>query len=86
LISPVMTEKTFGLSGTHNQYVFKVHEWANKNDVKKAIEDLYGVPVEAVKTLWVARKWRFNRKLTRRAYKKAIIMIDKKHKLEEPKA
>jgi hypothetical protein len=26
LISPVMTEKTFGLSGTHNQYVFKVHE------------------------------------------------------------
>ena len=50
LVTPVTTEKAYGLS-QKNVYVFNVPLSANKNEIVDAIEAQYGVSVKAVKTL-----------------------------------
>ncbi|MFH1225862.1 MAG: 50S ribosomal protein L23 [bacterium] len=47
LIRPLITEKASGLA-VINQYVFSVAPQANKIEIKKAIEELYGVSPIAV--------------------------------------
>lgn len=42
LIKPLITEKATNL-GMENKYIFEVNQKANKIEVKKAIESLYGV-------------------------------------------
>jgi len=48
LEAPHITEKATDLA-RKNQYVFKVRPRANKTEVKKAIEDVFGVEVTDVK-------------------------------------
>ena len=50
LVTPVTTEKAYGLS-QKNIYVFKVPMTANKQQIVKVVEDEYGVKVVAIKTL-----------------------------------
>jgi large subunit ribosomal protein L23 len=50
LVTPVTTEKAYGLS-QKNVYVFNVPMEANKNEIVDAIEAQYDVTVNAVKTL-----------------------------------
>lgn len=80
IIAPVLTEKAYKASEaesnkTAKQYFFKVHSDANKNDVKKAVLTIYGVEPESINLLWVKEKGRANRKLVRKAYKKAIVSV-----------
>jgi large subunit ribosomal protein L23 len=56
LIKPIITEKMTSLSADKFaekgfRYAFVVHENANKIEIKKAVEKLYGVTVEAVNTI-----------------------------------
>jgi large subunit ribosomal protein L23 len=51
IIKPVITEKMTGLGEKLNRYAFIVHKKANKIEIKKAIEDLYGVEVVGVNTM-----------------------------------
>jgi large subunit ribosomal protein L23 len=51
LIKPLITEKADSLSERLNQYTFLVHRRANKIEIKKAVESMYKVTVEAVNTL-----------------------------------
>ncbi len=51
IIKPVITEKMTGLGEKLNRYAFIVHRKANKIEIKKAIEDLYGVEVVSVNTM-----------------------------------
>ncbi len=50
LVTPVTTEKAYGLS-QKNVYVFDVPLAANKDEIVKAIESQYEVKVVTVKTL-----------------------------------
>lgn len=50
LVTPVTTEKAYGLS-QKNIYVFQVPLNANKQQIVKVVEDEYGVKVVAIKTL-----------------------------------
>ena len=50
LVTPVTTEKAYGLS-QKNVYVFNVPSAANKNEIVEAVESQYGVSVKAIKTL-----------------------------------
>jgi len=50
LITPVTTEKAYGLS-QKNVYVFKVPMTANKQEILKTIETEHGVRVVAIKSL-----------------------------------
>lgn len=47
---PIITEKVTAESGK-GKYAFEVSLTANKVEIKKAIEKLYGVKVESVNTL-----------------------------------
>ena len=48
---PVITEKMTAISEKLNRYAFIVDVNANKLQIKKAVEDLYGVHVKAVNTM-----------------------------------
>ncbi len=51
LIKPIVTEKMTGQGDKFNRYGFIVARNANKIEIKKAIEELYGVTVESVNTM-----------------------------------
>jgi large subunit ribosomal protein L23 len=60
------------------KYTFIVSRNANKNDIKKAISMIYGIPeedIEKVNTMRVPPKYRAYRGLVRKPYKKAIITL-----------
>ena len=48
---PVITEKMTAISEKLNRYAFIVDKHANKIQIKKAVEALYGVKVAAVNTM-----------------------------------
>ena len=62
---------------------FKVLKWANKVDVKNAIESLYGVQVEKVNITKVPYKFRQRRGLVRKSYVKAIVTLKQGEKMPD---
>lgn len=81
ILAPVMTEKTYKLQES-NKYVFKVHADANKNDVDAAIRYIYKVTPLKINIVNAAFKGRQRRILVKRAFKKAIVTLDEKEKIE----
>lgn len=81
IIKPVITEKMSGLGEKMNRYGFIVIKKANKLQIKKAVEELYGVDVETVNTMNYSgkAKSRFTKAgvIAGRtsAYKKAIVTL-----------
>jgi large subunit ribosomal protein L23 len=51
IIKPLITEKSTHLQTTRNTYVFEVNAAANKHQIKTAVESLYSVKVEDVRTM-----------------------------------
>ena len=80
--APLMTEKVYKLANDFNTYTFRVHKEANKNDVKLSLAALYDVSPKSVRIMNVPYKWRMQRKLVRRAYKKAIVTLKEWDKIE----
>lgn len=83
LKEPQITEKATNL--THqNQYVFKVFPQTNKVEIKRAIEDLYGVEVKSVRIIKIPRKRRRLGRIEgwRKGYKKAIVKVKEGQKIE----
>lgn len=82
LIRPVLTEKANILSEKKGRYTFAVARKANKLEIKKAVEDFYGVSVADVNTIVVPAKAksRYTKSgvLSGRkpAFKKAIVTLD----------
>lgn len=73
---PIITEK--GMEHMeHNKYTFEVAKTANKTEIKKAIETIFGVKVEKVNTMNVRGKKK--RQGTSvgftPSYKKAIVKL-----------
>lgn len=83
LKSPRITEKAANL-GDLNQYTFNVGVDANKTEIKKAIQNLYGVDVVALRIINVPRKQRrYKGKIGwAEKGKKAMIKIKKGQKIE----
>ena len=81
IVKPHITEKTEKMAETMNRHTFIVHKKANKIEIKKAIEEMYGVPVEKVNTIIMPAKAK--NRMTRSgvikgrkpSYKKAIVTI-----------
>lgn len=51
IVKPIITEKMTSRSENLNQYGFIVHKASNKLQIKKAVEDIYGVEVLSVNTM-----------------------------------
>ena len=76
--NPIITEKATILS-EQNKTVFRVHEKANKNVIKKNIEKLFKVNVVKVNIINQKRKIKMKqgKKSYKSGYKKAIITLKK---------
>lgn len=77
IIRPVVTEKTGELQGDANQYTFEVHNDSNKIEIRKAVEMVFGVRVNKVRTMVVrgdVRRVGRNYGKTRK-WKKAIVTL-----------
>ncbi len=81
LIKPLITEKAETLSEGLNKYSFVVAKWANKVEIRKAVQEMYGVNVTSVNTAIMPGKAK-NRttksgvlKGRVAAYKKAIVTL-----------
>ena len=76
--NPINTEKATILS-EQNKTVFKVHEKANKNIIKKNIEKLFKVNVVKVNIINQKSKLKIRqgKKSIKKGYKKAIITLKK---------
>jgi len=51
IIKPIITEKATSDSELNNRYTFLVDTKANKIEIKKAVENSYGVNVNKVRTM-----------------------------------
>ncbi len=83
IIRPVISEKSYALLAA-NKYTFRVHERANKTQVRQAIEEVFDVRVTGVRTAWVNPKPK-RRGLTtgkRRQWKKAIVTLHPEDSIE----
>lgn len=77
IVRPVVTEKSTELMSYDNQYVFEVHKKANKIEIGKAVELLFGVKVEKVRTMVVRGDMRRVGKYHGRkpSWKKAVVTL-----------
>ena len=82
IIKPIVTEKQTAITDKFpNRYGFRVSPDANKLEIKKAVEEIYGVTVESVNTMNYAGKKKsrytksgiINGKTS--AFKKAIVTL-----------
>jgi large subunit ribosomal protein L23 len=73
---PIVTEKSSGLV-EKLQYTFEVDVNSNKVEIKQAIENLFNVKVEEIRTVNVHRKPKRLQKYNgfKAAYKKAIVRL-----------
>jgi large subunit ribosomal protein L23 len=78
LIKPLITEAATFMA-EDNKYAFKVANNANKQQVKKSIEELFKVSVISVRTINVPgkRKTRGRVEGMKSGYKKAIVTLKK---------
>ncbi len=88
LIRPLLTEKVLKLTEEKNQYAFEVRLDADKEEIKKAVEEKFGVKVQSVRTATIGgkRKVQFTRKGVRAGkssdIKKAFVTLEKDDKID----
>ncbi len=85
IVRPLETEKAFALR-EQQQYVFVVHMKANKLEIKRAVEEIYRVDVDRVRTMVMAgkaNKMRGRRVVRRRTpWKKAVVTLAAGERIE----
>lgn len=81
LIKPILTEKANAQQESLRRYAFKVARKANKLEIKKAVEEIYGVSIVDVNTVVVPgkNKTRYTKKGFTKgqkpSYKKAMVTV-----------
>ena len=83
IIRPVISEKSYALLAA-NKYTFRVHDEAHKTQIRQAIEEVFDVRVQDVRTSWVKSKpkrrgWTSGK--TRR-WKKAVVQLHPEDSIE----
>ncbi|MDY0346496.1 MAG: 50S ribosomal protein L23 [Acholeplasma sp.] len=83
--APIITEQSSRMIETENSYTFKVDRKANKIEIKKAVEEIFGVTVVRVNTINVLPKFKRMGKYEgyKQAYKKAIVKLADGQKIDK---
>jgi len=84
VLRPLITEKGTHQFTHHNAYPFEVNLWATKDQIKAAVEELFTVRVEKVRTqmrLGKKRRYRFRIGQLPR-WKKAIVTLHGEDRIE----
>ena len=76
IISPIITENTMDMAA-EKKYAFKVAKDSNKTEIRKALEEIFGVDVAKVNIVNVSgKKKRLGRTFgTTSSYKKAVVTL-----------
>lgn len=84
LVRPLLTERGTGNQEKYNQYLFEAAPDASKTDIKLAVEKMFKVEVEKIRTMIVPGKFRrFGRGGgVRPDWKKAIVTVAKGQKID----
>ena len=83
IVRPLVTEKGMHKANRCNAYAFEVNRLAGKEDIRRAVEELFDVKVLHVNTQnrkGKPRKTRFRSGETK-AWKKAIVTLDPEHRI-----
>ena len=77
VIRPIVTEQGMHFANVKGAYSFEVHREANKAEIKNAIEKIYGVKVDKVRTAnHKGKHRRRGRRIgTTAAWKKAVVFL-----------
>jgi large subunit ribosomal protein L23 len=84
LLQPLVTEKGTHQFTRHNAYPFQVNLWATKEQIRAAVEELFGVRVSKVRTqrrLGKKRRYR-SRAGQMSSWKKAIVTLHAEDRIE----
>ena len=84
MLRPLITEKATHLSERHNAYTFEVNLLATKTEIKEAIETLFNVKVQDVRTQNRRGKpRRYRQKIGwMRRWKKAIVTLHEEYRID----
>jgi large subunit ribosomal protein L23 len=83
IIKPVISEKSYALLAA-NKYTFRIHPQAHKTQVRQAVEEIFGVRVQEVRTMSVKSKPK-RRGYTAgrtRQWKKAVVQLHPEDTIE----
>lgn len=77
ILAPVVSEKSYDLIEFQNKYTFEVDPRANKQEIRRAVEELFDVRVVKVNTMNRAGKrkrygWKVGK---RRDVKRAVVQL-----------
>ena len=81
---PVVSEKSTLQKEVSNQLTFEVDRKANRIEIKKAIQSLFSVQVNAVRTMQIKGKYKQRGRIIgkRRDWKKAIVTLKPGERIE----
>lgn len=84
ILRPLVTEKGTHQFTRHNAYPFQVNKMATKDEIKAAVEELFGVRVTKVRTAHqVGKKRRFKFRIGQMpAWKKAVVTLHEEDRIE----
>ncbi len=84
LRAPLISEKAAIVGDASNQHVFKVATDAKKDEIKKAVEQLFNVKVARVRTVNVKGKFKRQGARTGRRsdWKKAYVSLEQGHEID----
>lgn len=84
ILRPLVTEKGTHQSTRYNAYTFQVNPLATKTQIKAAVEELFNVKVEGVRTqVREGKKRRFRQSMGQLpTWKKAIVTLNAEDKIE----
>ncbi|MGR9105549.1 MAG: 50S ribosomal protein L23 [Gammaproteobacteria bacterium] len=82
--SPVISEKSTAAAESSNSFVFKVQKRATKPEIKRAVEVMFNVEVEAVRVAnFKGKTKRFGRMIGKRSdWKKAYVRLKPGHDID----
>ena len=84
ILRPLVTEKGMHRAERNNQYSFEVNPLADKTQIRHAVESLFDVQVEKVRTAnrkGKPRRYRFRYGYTK-SWKKAIVTLGSEHRID----
>jgi len=84
ILRPLVTEKGMHKANRYNSYAFEVNQMAGKDDIRRAVEELFEVKVIRVNTQnrkGKPRRTKFRWGATK-AWKKAIVTLDPEDRID----
>lgn len=84
IVRPLVTEQGMHFASTRNAYSFEVNRRANKAQIRNAVEKIYGVKVEKVRTANLKGKYRRRGRTAgvTASWKKAVVYLEPDYRID----